>query len=370
MAPRDALIIGGGLIGLAIACELRKAGLGVTVAERKHPGEEASTAAAGMLAPSAEIIHDPHILPLSLASNEIYPDFVAEIERESKQKVEHRREGTLLVALSDAEVQHFDQFVALAREKKLAPVVLNGREAREREGNLSERVQKAAYLPTDTQVDPRRLMHAVLLVAVRRGVEIRTGLTVTALACEGGRIIGVETNEGRVSAGLVVNAAGSWAGSISGCERFAPTRPIRGQIVQFRCSPPAFNHVLRSESCYLVPRADGRALVGSTMEDVGYDRSVTVGAVRRLLAGAEEVVPCLADAHFEEAWAGLRPDSPDHKPILGATDVVGLFIATGHFRNGILLTPITARLMKELIVDGKPSLDLAEFSPMRFAPKP
>lgn len=370
MASTDALIIGGGLIGCAIAWELRKAGLAVTVVERQHPGEEASTAAAGMLAPSAEIVHGPDLLPLAQASNEIYPAFITEIEAASGLTVEHRREGTLLVALCDAEARRLEQWAEVAVQKGLQAVVLNPQLARQREPNLSESVQKAVYLASDTQLDTRRLMHAVLLAAVRQGVEIRTGVTVTAAACEAGRVVGVETTEGRLSAGVVVNAAGSWAGSIAGCERYAPTRPIRGQIVQVRHSPAAIRHVLRSEAGYLVPRAHGRILAGSTMEDVGYDRRVTTAGVRRLLEVAQELVPSLAEAQFEEAWAGLRPDTPDHKPILGPTDVNGLFIATGHFRNGILLAPITARLMKELIVDGRASLDLAEFSPMRFASNP
>lgn len=367
MSSPDAVIIGAGLIGYSVAWELRKAGLTVVVLERTEPGAEASTAAAGMLAPSSEVVDQPETLSLGLASKDLYPSFLAEVEQESGLTAAHREEGTLVVALTEAEAKHLDEFVAHAEKGKLEADPLTPREVHKREPNLSDRIRKAVYLASDTQLDPRRLMQALLLAGRRRGIELRPGVAVTRVVTDAGRLLGVETKEGRIEAAVVVNAAGAWAGSIAGCERYAPTRPIRGQMAQIRRWPPAIQHVVRAQSGYLVPRADGRILIGSTIEDVGYDRRVTLEGVASLLNSARTLVPSLDAADFEGAWAGLRPDSPDHKPILGPTDLGGLYIATGHYRNGILLAPITARLLRECIVDGKTPMVLSAFSPLRFA---
>lgn len=362
MKRPDILIIGGGIIGCALALELAEEKVTLVVVERGEPGSEASWAAAGMLAPGAEHQEHAAMVKLARASAGLYPGWVAKLAARTSLDLGYRTEGTLLVAFNEAEAR----VLAGAEGEQL-----RGDGLRQREPALSARIVAGVYLPDDHQVDNRFLFAALLDATRSAGVEFRTATTVREVLIESGRAVGVRLADGnRLDAGAVVNAAGCWAGQLGPeAARLAPTRPVRGQMVALRRERPLLRHVVRSARAYLVPRADGRLLVGSTMEDVGYDKSVTPGGLRRLLAGAREMVPAAAAMLFAEAWAGLRPDTPDHRPILGATDVEDFFVATGHFRNGILLAPVTARLLTEVILGRPPSLPLEPFSPLRFAAK-
>ncbi len=370
MGTPDVIVIGGGIIGCAIAYALAKAGVRVRLLERGEPGREASQAAAGMLAPQSEVMHAPQgpFFELCRASLRLYPDFVAEIEDATGLAIEYHREGTLFLAFDFAE----GEVLASAYEKQkaagLAVEDLTAEEVRHREPALSESVHMALFLPEDHQVDNQKLMQALILAVHRRGVELMAGRPVFGLVREKGRVIGVRTSQGTYTAAYVINCAGAWAATIDPEGRpLFPVKPIRGQILVLQARAPLLEHVVHSAHCYIVPRRDGRLLIGSTMEDVGYEKRVTAEALLRLLTAARQILPAIERCTFVEAWAGLRPATPDYLPILGEAEP-GLLIATGHFRNGILLAPITARLITELVVSGRTSLDLTPFCPQRFQP--
>jgi len=364
MTQPDVLIIGGGIIGCSLALELCREKLRVVVVERGRPGEEASWAAAGMLAPTSEHADVPALAGLAATSASLYASWVEELHHLSGLEVGYSREGTLLVALSEEEAQSLSSVQAGER--------LSSEQARRLEPVLSDQILASTYLPGDHYVDNRRLLEAVLEAATRCGVEVRSASLVTELKVEAGRASAVRLADGvTLAAAAVVNAAGCWASQLPEVgERLTPTRPIRGQMVMLghpeTSAGRLLHHVVRSPRAYIVPRADGHLLIGSTMEDAGYEKKITASGIAGLLAGGIEIAPALASLPFVEAWAGLRPDSPDHLPILGATDIERYYVATGHFRNGILLAPITAKLLRETILGESPSLPLEAFSPLRF----
>ena len=359
MALTDCLIIGGGIIGSSLALELVRENLSVVLLDRGASSREASWAAAGMLAPTSEHHEQPALEALARASNDLYPDWLSSLRQAYPCDVGYRTDGTLLVAFDEREA------AALA---SLPGEVLTASELRRLEPSLSDRLSSGLYLKNDHQVDNRRLTAALWEAAARSGVRLRPAAEVCSLLCASGRVTGVQmTDKSRIEASIVVDAAGAWAGQLGEeAARLAPTRPVRGQMLSLRAEPAPVRHVIRSPRAYVVPRADGRLVVGGTMEDAGYDKSLTPAGLAGLLAGAREILPNAARFVFEEAWAGLRPDTPDHLPILGATDLENFYVATGHFRNGILLAPITARLMTEVILGRQPSLSLEPFSPMRY----
>ena len=225
---------------------------------------------------------------------------------------------------------------------------------------------RTALRPDEASIDNRALTKAVLQAAQDSGVEIFPAHAVEAIWREGGRCAGVKLQREKVSAKWTIIAAGSFSSQIEGAKAYAPVRPAKGQMIALRADGLKIERVLWSEKIYLVPRNDGRILAGATVEYVGFEKHVTAGGIEKILSAAIELAPGLASARIEETWAGLRPDSPDHLPILGPTDIDGLLVATGHFRSGVLLTPITARLMREWITQQRVSVDWERFSPMRF----
>ena len=367
MKHLDVAIAGGGLIGGAIALELAQAGLSVGVFEKGEPGREASWASAGILSPAPEAPGMIPIVPLAKASMGLYPGFVANVEEISGQSVGFRPFGTMDALFSRDATRDLSTLIALHHGLGLRAEPLRPEEARELEPTLSPEVEAAALRPEEASIDNRALTRAVLRAAQKSGAEIFPDHDVEAIWREKGRCAGLKLRDENVSAKWTIIAAGCFSANIEGVAAYAPVRPAKGQMVSMRADELKIEHVLWSEKVYLVPRNDGRILAGASVEYVGFDKHVTAGAVEKILSDAIELVPGLAKARIEETWAGLRPDSPDHLPILGPTDIDGLLVATGHFRSGVLLAPVTARLMREWITQQQVSVDWERFSPMRFA---
>jgi glycine oxidase len=363
----DAIIAGGGLIGGAIALELAQAGLRVALFERGKPGREASWASAGILSPAPESPGLIPMVPLARASMALYPGLVANVEQLSGRSVGFRTQGTIDALFSRDAARDLSTLIALHHGLGLKAEPLRPDDARELEPALSPEVEAAALRPEEASIDNRALTQAVLEAAQKSGAEILPGQEAQAIWRDGSRCTGVQLKNENVSAKWTVVAAGSFSAGIEGVARYAPVRPAKGQMISLRADGLKIEHVLWSERVYLVPRNDGRILAGATVEYVGFDKHVTAGAMEKILSAAIELVPGLANARIEESWAGLRPDSPDHLPIVGPTDLDGLLIATGHFRSGVLLMPITARLIREWVTEQRVSVDWERFSPMRFA---
>lgn len=366
----DALVVGGGLIGCAVAAELAARGLRVVVVERGEPGCEASGAAAGMLNPQADAREPSPFFDLALESRELYPEWSRVLREETGIDVGYRRTGYLRCLTGEAPGLEEARAAAAWQRARGLRVEDRTRSALPREvaERLAPEISAALFFPDEAVVDPRKLTRAAWLSAERRGARVLTGVAVRRLLLERGACRGVDTDAGPIEAQTVVDAAGAWAAAFD--ERVAaPVEPVRGQIVEIRLAGRPLETVVSSEEVYVVPRPDGTALLGSTMERVGFRRDVTAGAVERLLGGAQRLLPEIGSARFLTAWAGLRPGTPDGWPLLGTSSIEGLVFATGHFRSGILLAPSTARRMADLLT-GRSSEGLSPFSVERFAGLP
>jgi glycine oxidase len=364
----DLVVVGGGAVGLAVALDAAGRGLGVTVFERSRPGREASWAAAGMLSPLGEAGQEGPFLEFGLTSLRMYPSWVRQLEEESGLDLEYRETGKLRVAFSEGELERLEARRRWADERGIAARWLDGDELRRVEPALAPGVRAGLLVHEDHQLENRRLGDALLAVAAGRGVEVRPGSAVKGVIADRHRARGVVLNDGtRVPAARVLLAAGAWSGALEGLPGRVPVRPVRGQILSLRPERPPSPHMLDSERVYLVPRQDGRLIVGATQEDVGFREGTTADGIRGLLEAAVELVPALGAAPLTELWSGLRPGTPDRNPIIGPDpDLEGLLIATGHFRNGILLAPATARLLGALVSgDEEPEIPAA-FLPDRF----
>ncbi|HEY7114451.1 MAG TPA: glycine oxidase ThiO [Thermoanaerobaculia bacterium] len=362
----DVLIVGGGAIGLALADELAGRGHAVRVLDRGAAGAEASWAAAGLLSPQSEARSAGPFFDLAFESRGRYDAWIAELEARSGRPAGFRRTGLLRAAFDgpgEASLREFlwqrdrglplEQWDSAAIVRRLGPDVCPGAV-----GGL--------YFPDEAAVDPRKLTRALDRAIRDRGVEVREETAVRAIRIANGRCLGVEVEGASVDAGCVVDAAGAWAGRIGGLPFSVPVEPVRGQIVELDCgaSPPSV--VLHGESTYLVPQGGGRVLVGATVERAGFQKEVTAGAISDLLAEAARLYPLVRDARFVTAWSGLRPGTRDGLPILGGCEIPGLYFATGHYRNGILLAPVTAARIADAI-EGRPASGLASFGIERFA---
>ncbi|HEY0881130.1 MAG TPA: glycine oxidase ThiO, partial [Archangium sp.] len=331
-------------------------------------GAEASSAAAGMLAPQFENADGGPMLELSLLSRMAWPKWAAELEAQSGVNVGYLTSGGMQVAFTDDEVHALQAKSAWQTAMGLRADVVTGAALKTLEPELSDDALAACDFPDDHQVDPRKLMRALAVGAARAGVQFRSG-TVRSLLERNGTIVGVDLEAEQLEAELVVLAAGAWSGLVSGAE-IDPSRvkPVRGQMVELQLRAPIFQRLLKSAKGYVVPRADGAVLVGSTMEMVGFDKNVTAQGLHGLLGAAMQLVPNLAKATVTAHWAGLRPWTDDQLPFLGEGPKPGLLLATGHFRNGILLAPITARLVGQLVRAERPTVDLRPFRYRRNSP--
>jgi glycine oxidase len=357
----DVIIVGGGIIGLSLAIALRKRGASVLVVERGEPGREASSAAGGMLV-DFQMETPAALQPLATASARMYPEFAHELEVESGMKVDLRDQGTIVVPSLDS-----------AKPLGLTFAPLPPPWFEEREPALADRARLAFYLK-ERSVDPRALTAAAHKTAKNRSVDFSSGDAVTAILLSDGRITGVSTAKTSFAGAKVVNCAGAWSGQIKGPHANSgripqlPTRPVKGQMLCLATHPrDLVRHVIRTPEVYLIPRSDGRLLAGATVEEAGFDKRTDAATMQHFHHAAIALVPQLAGARILEDWAGLRPGTPDALPILGPTDIPGYYVATGHFRDGILLAPITAQVMADVISGTKPAYHLDPFAPSRFS---
>jgi len=376
MTGTDVVVVGAGAIGLASAWRLAQGGLSVTVCD-PAPGSQATHASAGMLAPVTEAHYgEDRLLALNLAGAQRWAAFAEELEAEAGRPVGYRTCGSLLVALDADDARVLDDLAAYLDRLGLDAETLSGTQARAAEPALAPGVRRGLRVVGDHQADNRLLADALLAALVGRGVDI-VRRSVRRIVVEDGAACGVGLDDGTVLDGdRVLLAAGAWSAGIEGLPADArpPVRPVKGQIL--RIQGPTDEPVLRGNvrglvrgrSLYLVPRASGRIVVGATVEEQGFDTSVTVEGIHQLLHDAAVLVPGLLDLELAEIGAGLRPGSPDNEPIIGATTVPGLFVASGHHRNGILLTPVTADAVTGLFGVGPEVPEIAGFGPERFTP--
>lgn len=359
----DAIIIGAGIIGVSLAIELSKRRLRVLVVDKGEPGREASWAAGGMLA-DFPLEMAPALLELATASARMYPEFVHELQDESGLKIDLRSQGTLVLIL-EPELRPVlaGHSPATTRSSALPRALAELEPALRLSDNLASPL--TALFLKERSVDPRHVTVAAIAAARHRGIDFSSGDQVLAVEVSNGKASGVRTNKTQFAAGIVVNCAGAWAGQIGSGS--LPVRPVKGQMLcVVMPEKELVRHVIRTPDVYLIPRSDGRMLIGATAEEAGFDKQTIPETIQKLRKAALDLVPKLAEARFLQAWAGLRPGTPDKLPILGATSTPGYFVAGGHFRDGILLAPITAKVMAELITGQRPQIDLSKFLPARF----
>ena len=361
------LVVGGGIIGCATALELARAGCRVTVFERATPGAEASSAAAGLLVPIDES-PETSFARLALASWRLYPDVVRDLEARTGIDVEYVTRGTIYPASASRKARDVSQWADLA---EFGVETLEDGEVQRREPALSPTIRHAVFVKGDHWLNNQRLVLAYAQAAASSGVELRGGDNVSRVIVEGGRARAVVTEGERIDGDAVLLAAGAWSGELmAGLGARLRIEPRRGQMIALAHVPPVITHCVHGE-VYLIPRPSGELLIGATVERAGFQRAVTAEGISSLLQSAIELVPALRDLPIARTWCGFRPWAPDSLPVLGpCPGIDGLFIATGHFRNGILLAPITARLMTDWITGGAPSLEVKDFLPDRFVVTP
>lgn len=368
---RGVIIVGGGTIGLATGFELVRRGTPVTIFEKDRAGRGTSWRAAGMLAPDAEIVFEElELYDLNRESPHRWPDFARRVEDASGRSVDYRDEGALVVADDRDSAEALRRLYEFQREQGLDAEWPTGEEAREIEPFVAPRLSAAVFAPSDHQVDNRRLLDALQAAFRAEGGALHEHTPVEAVVPDSDAPA-VRTADGeRVPADQVVVAAGVWSRELEGLEPDAtpPVRPVKGQVIRLRRKRPFdLQHVVRAPEAYLAPKNDVRIVVGATNEEMGFDTTVTAGGLYDLLEGAWEVVPGIYDLPVDQTWAGLRPASRDHAPLLGQTAAPGVLVATAHDRHGVLLTPVTAEEMTCLIRSGETSTWLEPFSPLRFS---
>ncbi|MQY33063.1 Hydrogen cyanide synthase subunit HcnC [Streptomyces sp. RB17] len=371
----DVLVIGGGIIGLVTAWRAAQRGLATAVVD-PEPGGGAARVAAGMLAAVTELHYgEERLLALNLESARRYPDFAAELSELTGHDLGYRRCGTLAVALDADDRAHLRELHALQQRSGLDSEWLSGRECRRLEPMLAPGVRGGLRVDGDHQIDPRRLAAALVAACERAGVTFHRAWA-ERLDVAGDRAAGVTTADGTgLRAGRVVLAAGSMSGRLAGVPEalLPPVRPVKGQVLRLtvprRYAPflsRTVRAVVRGSHVYLVPRENGELVVGATSEELGWDTTVTAGGVYELLRDAHDLVPGITELPLTETRAGLRPGSPDNAPLLGPSGLDGLLLATGHYRNGVLLTPVTGDVMAEVLANGRLPEEARPFTPQRF----
>jgi glycine oxidase len=369
----ELVVVGAGVIGLAIAWRAAQRGLSPLVLEADEPATGATGVAAGMLAPVTEADFGAEaLLELNLAAARRYPEFVAELEAASGRDTGYRESGALNVAVDRDQAEELARLHELQRALGLEARWLGARECRALEPGLSTRVTGGIDAPGDHQVSPRRLADALRVALERSGGALRSHVRAESIEVDGGAVTGVMLESGDlVRTQTVVLAAGAHSATLelpAGAQ--IPIRPVKGQILRLGgdATRPVATRIVRTPDVYAVPRADGRLVVGATVEEQGFDSAVTAGGVLELLRAAYEVLPGITELALLEASAGHRPATPDNEPVIGEGALPGLVWATGHWRNGVLLAPVTADAIVGLITGREPAPELRAFSPRRFAP--
>ena len=367
----NVLVIGGGVIGLSIARELHIAGVrDITVADKGTPGKEASWAAAGMLAPNAETEGVDDFYRFCSESNDLYPNFAESLHMDTGIDVGLDLAGTLQLAFDDNEADRLLKKYRRQKDAGLPTEMLSAEEVLRLEPEISSSVILGIYYPHDRQVDNRKLVAALLEYCRRNKISVLQDQQISSVTVESGRLTGAIGKTRRFSADLAILATGAWTSFIEIGDTgpiSVDIKPIRGQMIAFETSDRLLKKVIYGNNCYLVPRADGRILVGATVEDVGFEKTVTDEAVSELTTSAAEILPETANLDIVEKWSGLRPRSTDELPIIGyVAGIDNLFIASGHYRNGILLAPLTAKMIAEKVVQNIDSPYFSIFSPERF----
>jgi glycine oxidase len=377
----DVLVVGGGIIGLAVAWRARQRGLSVTLLERGECGQATSRIAAGMLAPVMEVEFGDagrRVLELGLRSAELWPSFAEELAAATGTELALMRTGALFLARDEDQARELERKLAFRESLGLRVQRLRASEARELEPALAPTIRLALSAPDDDAVDPRVVLAALQRACELEGVHVREHAAVARIELDGAgkRAIGASLKDGeRLSAGSLVLAAGPWSGELAGlpAEARLPVRPVKGQILRLRdrSGPGLLRRAVRFEDGYLLPRADGRYVLGGTVEERGFDLEPTAGAAHEMLREAHEIVPGVSELEIEELSVGLRPCTPDNAPAIGPGTLAGLTWATGHYRNGILLAPLTAELAAGLLEGARAPSDaeqlLAACDPRRFA---
>ena len=365
----EIIIVGGGAIGLSIARELAHRGVrDIVLCDKGELGKEASWAAGGILAPQVEADRVDNFFRLATASRDLYPTLAQSLDDETGIDIELNRTGTLYVAFSEDEEAELIRRFAWQQRAGLRVEWLDSSAVRRLEPNISPEVRCALRFPDDWQVENRKLVTALIAANEKQGVTQKSNCEVTSLRVEGDRVVGIESVNGTIAAASVVVCAGAWTASVTRTSS-APIEiePVRGQMLCFKSKQQIARHVIYSKNGYLVPRLDGRLLAGSTNEHAGFDKRVTATGVHAIQSMAFEIAPALAGAQLADSWAGFRPRAADDLPVIGPdAEIGGLTYATGHYRNGILLAPITAQLIADLLTRRRSTISLADFSPKRL----
>lgn len=366
----DVAIIGAGIIGLSIAFELASRGALVRVYDTGAPGKAASWAAAGMLAPLTERLADEAMQALCESSLSMYPSFVKSLQDAGAVDPHLRLDGILHTAYSAAAFEKLQLRAKALGERGHRGTLLDRAQTLSAEPVLGKNVAGALLVEGEGQIDNRRLGRALLAACEARGVRVQAGLEKVAIECDARRVLGVRTNIGYVAAGAVINAAGAWSAQLEGVPASCvpPVEPVKGQMLAIEIPRGLMRRTTWVPGGYLVPRQDGRLLAGATVERSGFDLRVTAGGLNGLLSSVLAAAPALRDFAVSESWAGLRPATPDERPVLGPTGLAGYYVATGHYRNGILLAPATARLLADAVEHGAVEA-LAPFRLERFGTK-
>ena len=366
MARANVIVLGGGIIGCALAEELARRGTRVTLLERGAIGAEASSAAAGILSAHMDVPDPGPLFELCQAARRMYPRWVEHLERRSEISVGYQVNGLLYAARTSDEERVMRRRMRWQRKRGLRVERWSRQEVRRHEPSVDGRLRCGFFFPTEAQVDNVALMRALAVACRKAGVQVREQTAARRLLIHDGAVRGVQIEGETLEAPVVVNCLGSWASLEGTFPLELPIEPVRGQMLAFRVPRRLLRHTLMSEQAYAVQRRDGRLLIGSTLERAGFDKSLTLRGMHGILSGLRQLVSAVDDGAFLDAWAGLRPCTKDGLPILGPTGIAGLFVAAGHFRHGILLAPITANLMAELLLTGRPPSDLVPCSPERF----
>jgi glycine oxidase len=361
--PTDVLILGGGVIGCALAEELCRRGQRVTLIERAIVGAEASSAAAGILSAQMDVPRPGPFFDLCQAARRAYPGWIRRIERLSGARVDYAANGVLYLAASRAQAERMERRARWQRRAGLRVDQWSPAQIRRHEPAIDGNFRAGFHFPLEGEIDNARLMQALAVACRRQGVQVCERTTVRRILARGGAVTGVDTTRGRFSAPIVVNCLGSWSGLRAAAPAISPVEPARGQMVVFRAPRRLFRRPVMSDRAYIVQRRGGELLLGSTVERVGFDKRLTVTGMHSILCGARRMSSALHDLPFVGAWTGLRPYSRTRAPILGATRTAGLYVATGHFRHGILLAPTTAEALADLILQASTTHDLSPFAP-------